>query len=248
MPEYKTEAEFLQNYNPKDFDNISVTSDILIFSVSNESAIDWRRTDKKKFSVLLVHRDKFPFRGKWNLPGGFVGVNETCTDTAKRVLMREAGLSNIYMEQLYTFDLPNRDPRMRIISVAFMALVDKDKLKYSGDHTANFFNISHKNDELILKNDDVVLTESDLAFDHAEIIKYGISRLRNKIEYTDLVFNMMPHEFTLGELQQVYEIILGKKLLAPAFRRIIANKVTETGNMRTGAGHRPSKLFRYNKV
>ena len=90
----------------------------------------------------------------------------------------------------------------------------------------------------IIKND-------KLAFDHSLVIVSGIERLKNKIEYTDIVFNMMPKYFTLGELQQVYEVILGKKLLDPAFRRIIANKVEKTDKVQTGGGHRPSALFRY---
>ena len=92
-----------------------------------------------------------------------------------------------------------------------------------------------------------VVQNDKLAFDHALVITSGISRLKNKIEYTDIVFNMMPEYFTLGELQQVYEVILGKKLLDPAFRRIIANKVEKTNKMKTGEGHRPSALFRYKK-
>ncbi len=90
-----------------------------------------------------------------------------------------------------------------------------------------------------------VLSNEKLAFDHPLVIAAGISRLKNKIEYTDIVFNMMPEYFTLGELQQVYEVILGKKLLDPAFRRIIADKVQKTEKMKTGGGHRPSVLFKY---
>ena len=90
-----------------------------------------------------------------------------------------------------------------------------------------------------------VVANDKLAFDHPLVIVSGISRLKNKLEYTDIVFNMMPEYFTLGELQQVYELILGKKLLDPAFRRIIANKVEKTDKMRTGGGHRPSILFTY---
>ena len=91
----------------------------------------------------------------------------------------------------------------------------------------------------------VVSKNEMLAFDHAKVIVSGISRLKNKIEYTDIVFNMMPDYFTLGELQQVYEVILNKKLLDPAFRRIIANKVVKTDKVQTGGGHRPSALFKY---
>ena len=88
-------------------------------------------------------------------------------------------------------------------------------------------------------------TPSALAFDHHEIIKVGLERLKNKIEYTDLAFHLVPNEFTLTELQNVYEAVLGKKLLAPAFRRTIKSKVIETGNMTSGSGHRPSALFKY---
>ena len=86
-----------------------------------------------------------------------------------------------------------------------------------------------------------------MAFDHPLVIISGLERLKNKIEYTDIVFNMMPEYFTLGELQQVYEVILNKKLLDPAFRRIIANKVEKTSKMKTGGGHRPSALFKYKR-
>ena len=92
-----------------------------------------------------------------------------------------------------------------------------------------------------------IMDSGSLAFDHAKVILVGLERLKNKIEYTDIVFNMMPKYFSLGELQQVYEVILGKKLLDPAFRRIIANKVEKTEKMKTGGGHRPSYLFRYKK-
>ena len=93
----------------------------------------------------------------------------------------------------------------------------------------------------------VIVENNDLAFDHTVVILSGIERLKNKIMYTDIVFNMMPQEFTLGELKQIYEVILNKKLLDPAFRRIIANKVEATDDYKTGEGHRPSRLFRYKK-
>ena len=174
------------------------------------------------------------------------------------------------MEQLYTYGNPNRDPRMRVVSTSYMALIDKTKLNDKISNNASWFNVSVFEDNKII---DVVLDNgkdilkfkikkilkekttdkyrydivenNDLAFDHSLVIATGISRLKNKLEYTDIVFNMMPEYFTLGELQQVYEVILGKKLLDPAFRRIIANKVEKTTKMRTGGGHRPSVLFKY---
>ena len=153
-----------------------------------------------------------------------------------------------------------------------MALIDKNKLKYDISKSASWFNVIVLEDEKFIDvtldngNETIkykikktlkekttdrfkyeVVQNDKLAFDHALVITSGISRLKNKIEYTDIVFNMMPEYFTLGELQQVYEVILGKKLLDPAFRRIIANKVEKTNKMKTGEGHRPSALFRYKK-
>lgn len=243
-PSFASEAEFLASYDPAAFDRPSVTADVLIFSVSNRGAENWRRAPQKSFSVLLVRRDGYPQMGKWNLPGGFVGIDETSLDAAHRVLRDETGAGGrIHLEQLFTFDAVARDPRMRVFSIAYMALVDKTQLEYAGGHDAQWFDIDYSDGVLRLRGGDITLGADDLAFDHADIIRMGIDRLRGKIEYTDIVFDMMPAEFTLGELQQVYEIILGRKLIPAAFRRTIAPRVVDTGKMRTGAGHRPSALF-----
>lgn len=268
---YKTEAEFLKNYNSDEFEKLSLTTDILIFSVSSEESNNYRKTDTKKMSILLVKRDNYPFKDKWCLPGGFVDIDEDLDEAPKRILKREANLDNIYLEQLYTFGKVNRDPRMRVISTSYMALIDKNKLTKALSANSAWFDIesfeeSKDNIKIILNNDTETITftvnkvlkdktnnqysyetvlNNQLAFDHDLVILTALNRLRNKVEYTDIVFNMMPELFTLGELQQVYEVILGKKLLDPAFRRIIANKVEKTSKMKTGGGHRPSALFKY---
>ena len=118
---YNSEEEFLKNYNPDEFEKLSMTADILIFSVSNEDPGNYRKLTEKKFSVLLVKRDNYPFKDKWCLPGGFVGYNEDLEVAAKRVLKTETNLDNIYIEQLYTFGNPKRDPRMRVISTSYMS-------------------------------------------------------------------------------------------------------------------------------
>lgn len=270
MKEYKSEEEFLKDYDPNKFDRLSFTTDILIFSVSNGLQENYRKLNKKYFSVLLVKRDTYPFKDKWCLPGGFVKIDEDLEDAAFRILEDEANIKNIYLEQLYTYGNPKRDPRMRVVSTSYMALIDKSRLSDKICSNASWFNVSvfesDKKIDVILDNGDEIIKfkikktlkerttdrykyeilENDkLAFDHPLVIVSGISRLKNKLEYTDIVFNMMPKYFTLGELQQVYEVILGKKLLDPAFRRIIANKVEKTDKMRTGGGHRPSVLFKY---
>lgn len=269
---YNSEEEFLKDYDSSRFEKISMTADILIFSISNEATNNYRKLSKKHFSVLLVKRDDYPFKDKWCLPGGFVQIDEDLEDAPKRILAKETNIHNIYLEQLYTFGSVNRDPRMRIISTSYMALIDKNRLIDKLHKNASWFNVSITEDnnivDIYLENgiEEIkfkikktlkelttdrykfeVLENDKLAFDHPLVILAGIERLKNKIEYTDIVFNMMPEYFTLGELQQVYEIILGKKLLDPAFRRIIADKVEKTDKMKTGGGHRPSVLFKYKK-
>ena len=267
---YNSEEEFLKEYDSSIFEKLSMTTDILIMSVSSEETGNYRKLTEKKFSILLVKRDNYPFKDKWCLPGGFVGIDETLDEAAKRVLKTETNLKDIYIEQLYTFSGVNRDPRMRVVSASYMALVDKNRLNDKLCANASWFNVFMLEDEksyhVTLDNgneqikfvvgkklrdlttdryDFKVVKNDKLAFDHPLVIISGLERLKNKIEYTDIVFNMMPEYFTLGELQQVYEVILGKKLLDPAFRRIIANKVEKTTKLKMGEGHRPSALFRY---
>lgn len=268
--EYKSEEEFLKHYNPNQFERLSLTTDILLFSVADGVQENYRKLNKKYFSVLLIKRDTYPFKGKWCLPGGFIRMDETTDEASKRILKDETNLEDIYLEQLYTFSAVDRDPRMRVISTAYMSLVDKNCLHHNLVQNASWFHIHTLEDrdtiKVFLENGEEQLTfevkkrlkeittahyeyeivnNECLAFDHALTMVMGMERLKNKIEYTDIVFHMMPRYFTLGELQQVYEIILGKKLLDPAFRRMISNKVRKTDKMKTGGGHRPSALFEY---
>ena len=273
MKEYKSEEEFLRDYNPDEFKKLSLTTDILVLSVSSTDVSNYRKTDEKSMSVLLVKRDSYPFKDMWCLPGGFVGYDEDLDEAPKRILKRETNLDNIYLEQLYTFGNPNRDPRMRIISTSYMSLIDKNMLTEHLNKNASWFDVTlyEEKDNLVtivLDNGTDTLKFSikktlreettdrysyeiaenkSIAFDHPLVILSGLERLKNKLEYTDIVFNMMPRYFTLGELQKVYEVILGRKLLDPAFRRIIKDKVNKTNKMKTGEGHRPSVLFEYKK-
>ena len=276
--EYKSESDFLKDYDVTEYKQLSMTTDILIVSVSEEYTNNYRKKSNKKMSILLVKRKEYPYKDKWCLPGGFINPDtETLDECAKRILKTETNLSHIYIEQLYTFDSINRDPRCRVISTSYIALVDKNRLLDKVNQNVSWFNVEEYNNtkdyiEVTLDNGEETIKFSikktlrelstdrysfkinkndKLAFDHPLVIVSGIERLKNKINYTDIVFNMMPEYFTLGDLQQVYEVILGKKLLDPAFRRIIANKVEKTEKMKTGGGHRPSVLFKYknnNKV
>ena len=268
--EYSSEEEFLKNYDSSIYEKISMTTDILIISVSTEDGDNYRKLSEKKFSILLVKRDTYPFKGKWCLPGGFMQIDETLDESAKRILKTETNIHDIYLEQLYTFSSVNRDPRMRIVSTSYMALIDKNMLKDKLSDNASWFNVGIEETEkqylVKLENGEEVIEftvnktlrelttdryeftigkNDKIAFDHPLVIVSGIERLKNKLEYTDIVFNMMPEYFTLGELQQVYEVILNKKLIIPDFRRKIESKVEKTDKVRKGKGHRPSILYKY---
>ena len=269
--EYKTEEEFLKDYDPSIYPRFAVATDIIVFGISSEDKEDYRRLDDKKMSVLLIRRDDYPYKGRWCLPGGFVHIDENLDDAPKRVLYSETGLNNIFLEQLYTFGTVDRDPRMRVVTSSYMALIDKDRIDTDLKNTSSWFDIlstEYVDDKIIVKlsngYEDIDFTvrrelkehttdryafsiedNKYLSFDNPLIIVSGMERLKNKLLYTDIVFNMMPKLFTLGELQKVYEVILGKKLLDPAFRRVIKDKVEETDEYKTGEGHRPSKLFKY---
>jgi ADP-ribose pyrophosphatase YjhB (NUDIX family) len=287
-----TEEQFLQQYDVTIYERPSVTVDMLIFTVMDKEQNNYRKLPEKSLQLLLIRRAEHLFLGQWALPGGFVGVNESIDEAARRELKSETNIDDfkdgVYMEQLYTWGEVERDPRTRVISCSYMALVDRSVLDVrAGDDAAEalWFELKHKVVqekrtmlshgteverivEITLDHDAVgtlsatvkltstfsgrsaatrqeILHSEGIAFDHGKIIQYAVERLRNKVQYTDIAFNLMPPLFTLTELQQVYEVLLDKGLLAAAFRRKIADMVEETNEVRKDAGHRPSKLYRY---
>lgn len=274
-----TEQEYLRNYDITKFERPSVTVDILIFTILNEVSDNYRKLPIKDLKVLLIKRNEHPFLNKWALPGGFVRMDEDLETSVYRELKEETNVDNVYLEQLYTYGDINRDPRGRIISTAYMSLMNSDDVSLipgTDAIEAKWFSVSsvevstENNDfvELIFKHKEILLKaklrrtrkivgtqkvngleiikNDDLAFDHSKIIQYGLERLRNKAEFTGIVFNLMSKLFTLSELQRSYEIILDKKLLKANFRRKVAKMVEETDKF-TGKyiGHRPAKLYRY---
>ena len=202
-----------------------VAVDAVIFSVI-----------KNKLNVLLIKIKYGPFAGKWGVPGGKAGVNETLDQAARRELFEKTGIKNVYLEQLYSFDDLKRDPKTRIVSVAYFALVNSAaaKLKATG------------------KYEDIIWFPVDklkkLAYDHNKIIDYALTRLKYKLEYTNVVYSLLPEKFTLGELQKVYEAVLKRKLDKRNFRKkmFFLNLIKETG-AETGVPHRPSKLYSFKK-
>lgn len=261
-----TEKEFLRQYKPQDYERPSVTVDILLFTVD---------PGLNSLKILLIKRGNHPFMNCWALPGGFVEIDESAFTAANRELKEETGLEGIYLEQLYTYTQPDRDPRMRVIDIAYIALIPMTEA-VAGDDAADaaWFNVTMNSDKLVLTNEEKDVTieyllknktfvngiitydnfvpelcsKQRLAFDHNLIILDGIIRLRNKAEYTDLVFNLMGEKFTLPDLQRVYEIVLGRHLYKKNFRDKIKDKVIETSEMgKSIRGNKMSVLYIYKK-
>ncbi|MDH3559846.1 MAG: NUDIX hydrolase [Gammaproteobacteria bacterium] len=201
----------------------AVTTDIVIFSLRDN-----------ELKLLLIKRKGEPFKGKWALPGGFVQLDEDLEAAANRELAEETGVSGVYLEQLYTFGQPNRDPRERVITVAYYALIPSDRLTLTASTDAEavgWFGM----DEL-----------PKLAFDHETIVETAHQRLVAKLDYSTLAFQFMPEEFTLTELQAVYEIILRADIDKRNFRKwvLALERVEESGEYRRQGAHRPAKLYR----
>jgi 8-oxo-dGTP diphosphatase len=191
--------------------------------------------DGGELKVLLIERGLEPFKGKWALPGGFVRGNETVDEAARRELAEETGLQNVFLEQLYTFGTVDRDPRERVVSVAHYALV---KLS---DHAAKAATDA-ANAEWFPGS-----KLPQLAFDHAGIVAVALARLRGKVRYQPIGFELLPPKFTLSELQHLYEAILGTMLDKRNFRKKVLGfkfllPLKET---QMNGRHRPAQLFRF---
>jgi 8-oxo-dGTP diphosphatase len=204
----------------------ALTVDCVVFGLDDES-----------LKVLLVQRRRPPFAGKWALPGGFVEMDETLEAAARRELREETGLEHIYLEQLYTFGDLDRDPRERTVSVAYHALVKLSghRVQASSDarRTAWF----------------PVADVPPLAFDHNRILEVACQRLRGKVRYQPIGFELLPAKFTLRQLQHLYETILGRRLDKRNFRKKILSLgiLEELNEVEAGVPHRAARLFRFNR-
>jgi 8-oxo-dGTP diphosphatase len=217
-------ADSRESYDATRYDRPSVTVDIVIFTLRED-----------ELRVLLIQRGHWPFEGYWAIPGGFVKIDESLEEAARRELREETGVTEVFLEQLYTFGDPQRDPRTRVISVAYFAVVSADRLEpRAGTDAAD------------VRWWAMSALPRQLAFDHDEILSYALTRLRYKIEYTAVAFEILPEEFTLGELQAAYETILGEELDKANFRKKLARAdvVEPTGRYRETGG-RPAELYRY---
>jgi len=193
--------------------------------------------DEEDLKILLIQRALPPFAGTWALPGGFVRVDETLEDAARRELEEETGLRSVFLEQLYTFGALDRDPRDRVVSVAYYALV---KLS---DHTVQA--ATDARDAAWFGVHDV----PSLAFDHAEILQLAVDRLRGKLRYQPIGFELLPRKFTLSQLQHLYELVLERELDKRNFRkRVLAmDLLIETDEVQQDVAHRAARLYRFDE-
>ncbi|SDB24042.1 ADP-ribose pyrophosphatase YjhB, NUDIX family [Pseudobutyrivibrio sp. YE44] len=261
-----TEKEFLAQYNPGDYKRPSVTTDILLLGMNE---------DYSSLKLLLIKRGNHPYIGCWALPGGFVEENESAYQAAARELQEETGLSGVYLDQIYTFTKPGRDPRTWVMSIAYLALVPSlDDVKgYDDADDAAWFDLKFTDNAIEISNEDkdvqilydlkkeefvngavkyenfipTLVSEESLAFDHVEILIEAVKRLREQIYYNNQAFCLVDETFTLSELQRVYEAVLGKPLYKKSFRDMVSNKVEETGNEKTSRfkGGRRSTEYRF---
>jgi 8-oxo-dGTP diphosphatase len=191
--------------------------------------------DEGELKVLLIERALDPFKGHWALPGGFVRVDETLDEAARRELAEEAGLKNVFLEQLYTFGAVDRDPRERVVSVAYYALVKlsaHDTKAATDAADARWFPMSQ-----IPK----------LAFDHAGILTTALARLKSKVRYQPIGFELLPPRFTLSQLQHLYEAVLETKLDKRNFRKKVLGLglLVPLKETQMAGRHRPAQLFRF---
>lgn len=241
----KEDQEFVANYNPGDYERPSVTTDILIFTVDI----------KEGLQLLMIKRKNPPFRNYWAIPGGFVEMKEDIDEGARRELFEETGVKDVHLEQVYTFGEVGRDPRMRVITIAYMALVPKAMLKpIAGDDAADaqWMNIKFDSHGGLYFENDHKSGVSMIAFDHQNIIKTAVERLRGKLEYTTIASNLLDNKerFTIYELQKIHEGILGHALNAANFRRYFLTayiekyKAEDTGITCDKFSKRPSHYYK----
>jgi 8-oxo-dGTP diphosphatase len=204
--------------------DVQVTVDLVIFALRG-----------RDLHVLLIRRGIPPFEGRWALPGGFIRDGESLEAAARRELQEETGVRDVYLEQLYTFGDPGRDPRGRVITVAYYALLTSDHSTLAPGSDAAAARWWPARDH------------PPLAFDHDRILDYALDRLKNKLEYTTVGFQLLPKKFTLTQLQRVYETILGRDLDKRNFRRKVAllGILKPLDEWVTEGPSRPAQLYRF---
>jgi 8-oxo-dGTP diphosphatase len=235
------ERTFLDAYDPAAFERLSVAVDVALVSASGGDLF-----------TLVVRRREHPARGRWALPGTFVRPEEPLEAAAARALEGKVGLSGLFLEQLYTFGDPARDPRTRVVSVAYFALVDFERFtaaaRAGGEVAVGRLVVPWEGETggpvEVASEGGATLA---LAFDHADILGMAVKRLRGKLDYTPVGFQLLPPTFTLLELQRVHETVLARPLNKDSFRRrMLASGLLEaTGERQADVDHRPAERYRF---
>jgi 8-oxo-dGTP diphosphatase len=237
-----SDDEFLAAYDPEAFPRPSLAVDAVVVSVRAGG-----------LCALLMRRAEQPQRGSWALPGGFVAMDESLEAAARRVVKTKGGLADLYLEQLYTFGDPGRDPRTRVVSVAYMALTDLARLEHAvmgvaGDRCVADLAVGwrgeHGGPVEAVDTDGTLLR---LAFDHAHILGTAVRRLRGKLDYVPVGFEFLPEQFTLRQLQDIHEAVLGRRLNKDSFRRrmLAGGQLEATGARQGDVAYRPAELYRF---
>lgn len=213
----------------KEIKTHEITTDVVIFTIKDN-----------KLQVLLVKRANEPFKGRWAIPGGFIRLSENLDNAALRILKEKTNVDNIYLEQLYTFGDPLRYPSSRVITCAYFALIRSDDIKLSFDTSQGITEVQWHE----------VYNLPTLAFDHKEIIEYSIKRMRERLEFCPIAFQLLPEKFTLTELQKSYELILDMKLDKRNFRKkVLTGAVLKELNEYTKIGSkRPARLYSFDNI
>ena len=207
-------------------DRYAVAVDVVLFTIQDGA-----------LKALLIKRDRAPFQGQWSLPGGFVRRNESVDEAALRELQEETGINTVYLEQLYTYGDLDRDPRGRVITVSYYAVVEAKASAKAGSPLAGakWFAVKRL---------------PTLALDHHRIVEHALERLRNKVNYTSVAFQLLPKRFTLSELQRAYEVILGQALDKRNFRKKMLQLgiLKDTRERKTEGRQRPARLYSFTET
>jgi 8-oxo-dGTP diphosphatase len=237
----RSETEFLAKHDVAAFDRFSVAVDVVLVSAF-----------QRRLHTVLLKRREHPHKDRWALPGGFMRKSESLDDAAMRVLRDKSGFAGVFVEQLCTFSQVDRDPRTRVISTAYLALVEaeqfQDTARANSDATMAAIDVTWPGEE----GDPVTVHSQQgqalsLAFDHAAILGLAVKRLRGKLDYSNIAFALLGERFTLFDLQGVHEAVLGRALNKDSFRRrmLATGHLEPTGQIQSGVLHRPAELYRF---
>ena len=235
----KSEELFLAEYTDQDYERPSVAVDVALLSVIDDHPV-----------ALLIQRPEHPYSGAWQLPGAFIRMDESLDQAAGRALEEKTGVTNLYIEQLYTFGEVDRDPRTRVISVAYFALVDASRLKPSKETACIArLDVPWKGEAGGEVSPVIESQRLEMAFDHAKILGMAIKRLRGKLRYAPIGYELLGETFTLHDLQRIHQAILGKRINKDSFRRrmLASGELEATGALKKGDKHRPAALYRHKK-